>query len=315
MKGDYEMKKFMSKIIMLFLIVFVLIGAYCKLATVSSSKYHGPNTAEQVKMSFQNSVAKEYNVYFLGNSRIYRGINPDKFTSVNSYNFAHDNDSYNQMYYKLLYLLDNGKRIDYLVIGTDYFQFSNLSDTRNYIYASLFPKEYLEDFEIASRFPQSLESIRTLWMNKQNGLSSCIQYILGKDAPENISYQKENGQYCMYGQASGAETIDRDYSILDIQYGYYKKIISLCEDEGIELFVIMPPLWKGEIASHSDEERVNFNKMIRNSLAKTPYDGHYINYSEEEGLSSYMDFIDITHLTLEAADNYSEYINNRLFFN
>ena len=75
----------------------------------------------------------------------------------------------------------------------------------------------------------------------------------------------------------------------------------------------MPPLWEGEISSHSDEERVNFNEMIRNSLVETPYDGHYINYSEEEGLSSYKDFIDITHLTLEAADDYSEYINNRLF--
>lgn len=45
----------------------------------------------------------------------------DTFTLVNSYNVAHDNDSYSQMYYKLLYLLDNGKKIDYLVIGTDYF--------------------------------------------------------------------------------------------------------------------------------------------------------------------------------------------------
>ena len=63
------------------------------------------NTAEQIKMSFENSIADNYNCYFLGNSRIYRNINPEMMTTVKAYNFGHDNDSYNQMYYKLLYLL------------------------------------------------------------------------------------------------------------------------------------------------------------------------------------------------------------------
>lgn len=204
-------------------------------------------------------------------------------------------------------------RIDYLIIGTDYFNFSFLLNERNYVYSSLFPKEYMEDYGVTSQVQQVLDNVKTLWRNKQMGILPCVQYILGLDAPENISYQKENGQYCVYGHASGSETFYRDYTVLDIQYSYYKKILSLCEDEGIELFIIMPPLWEGGLVSHSDEEWAVFNEMIRSSLAGTPYDGHYFNYSEEEGLSSYMDFADDTHLTLEAADDYSEYINNRLF--
>lgn len=118
MIGGQGVKKFVNKVIILLLITSVWIGAYCEIATVSSLKYQGPNTAEQIKMSFENSVKVEYDCYFLGNSRVYRGINPDKITSVNSYNFAHNNDSYNQMYYKLLYLLNAGKQIDCLIIGT-----------------------------------------------------------------------------------------------------------------------------------------------------------------------------------------------------
>lgn len=41
------------------------------------------------------------------------------------------------------------------------------------------------------------------------------------------------------------------------------------------------------------------------------YSDNYINYSEEKGLSSYMDFIDITHLKPSVVDEFSEHINHR----
>lgn len=307
------MKKFMIKLIILLIICSIFIAIYCNIATIATKKYNGSSTAEQISMSFKNSISDNYNCYFLGNSRIYRDINPDIFYTVNAYNFGHDNDSYNQMYYKLLYLLDNNKKIDYLIIGTDYFQFSFLSDTRNYAYSKLFSEDYSVDFGETSWLDRQESYYTSLWTNKQNALLSCVYLFFQKDVPKNINYQKENGQYIVYGNANPDDTIDRDYTILDIQYKYFKWIIDLCETKGIELYVIMPPLWKGETLSHTDKERKQFDDMILNELKDTPYNNHYVNYSAENGLLPYTDFIDVTHLTPEAADRYSEFLNNKIF--
>lgn len=307
------MKKFVIRFSTICIISVLMITIYNSLATASTLKYNGASTAEQINMSFQNAVSEEYNCYFLGNSRIYRDINPDIFTTVKSYNFAHDNDSYNQMYYKLLYLLDHEEKIDYLIIGTDYFQFSFLSDTRNYIYSKLFPEEYSDDFESGSWIDRQEAYYTRLWTNKQNALPACVRYILRRPAPENVNFQKDNGQYVVNGEADPNATIDRDYTILDIQYDYFIKIIDLCEKENIQMYVIMPPLWEGETASHTEQERKEFNEMITGTLSGTCYSDNYINYSEEEGLSSYTDFIDITHLKPSAADEFSKYINQRIF--
>lgn len=307
------MRKFLIKIILISSICSILIMVYVQIATKCETKYLGPTTADQIIMSFSNSIKDNYNCYFLGNSRIYRGINPEIFPDVKAYNFAHDNDSYNQMYYKLLYLIQNGARIDYLIIGTDYFQFSFLADSRNYIYSDLFPKEYSSDYKNHSWIKNFELYCTTEWKNKQNVFLYCIKYILKKPAPKNISYQKPNGQYIEYGMANPDATIKRNYKVLDIQYDYFKKIIKICEDEDIEMFIVMPPLWSGETDSHTDKERDEFNNMIISTIADTRYKDNYINYSEENGLSPYTDFIDITHLHPSAADRFSEYINQRIF--
>lgn len=307
------MKKFVIKVVLISVFSALLVAGYNHLSTISTVKYHGASTADQVNMSFSNAISNEYECYFLGNSRIYRDINPDCFTSVKSYNFAHDNDSYNQMYYKLLYLMDQGKKINYLIIGTDYFQFSFLSDTRNYIYSKFFPEEYMADFGHTSFLEKQEAYYTQLWTNKQNALPSCLRYILGMPAPNVVNYQKENGQYVVYGEANPNETVNRDYSILDIQYDYFLRIIDLCEKEKIQLYVIMPPLWIGETSSHSNQERDEFNNFINNVLSRTSYKNNYINYSEEMGLSSYTDFIDVTHLKPTAADEFSKYINSIVF--
>lgn len=307
------MKKFIIKVVLISVFGALFVAGYNQLSAISTRKYYGATTADQINMSFRNAVSDDYNCYFLGNSRIYRDINPDCFPSVKSYNFAHDNDSYNQMYYKLLYLLDHGEKIDYLIIGTDYFQFSFLSDTRNYVYSKLFPDEYMADFGQTTFFEKQEAYYTQIWTNKQNALRSCLRFVLGRPAPRVVNYQKDNGQYVVNGEADPNETIDRDYSILDVQYDYFLRIIDLCEKESIQLYIIMPPLWSGETSSHSDQERDEFNSLINNTLSQTSYRNNYINYSEEMGLSSFTDFIDITHLKPAVADEYSKYISSIVF--
>ena len=59
--------------------------------------------SEQLRVSFNNVLQNDFDLLLLGNSRVYRGVNPDKL-SVSSYNFSHDNDGFNQLYFKLEYL-------------------------------------------------------------------------------------------------------------------------------------------------------------------------------------------------------------------
>ncbi|MCR5268067.1 MAG: hypothetical protein K6E16_06110 [Lachnospiraceae bacterium] len=307
------MKKLIIKLFLLCALVILPILGYSKLADVATAKYDGINTADQIRESFKNAVGKDHNCYFLGNSRIYRDIDPDCFTHVSAYNFGHDNDSYNQMYYKLLYLLDHGENVEHLVIGTDYFQFSFLSDTRNYVYNNLFPAEYRADYGDLSEIEIKKDYFVRLWSNKQNALLACLRYVLGRPKPEHVKMLKENGQYLVYGQADPEEIVDRDYTVMDIQYRYFRKIIACCEEHDIDLYVIMPPLSEGEIKTHTDEERQVFDTMILRELEGTPYRGHYHNYRNEKGLLPYTEFIDATHLKPDAAQRYSTFLNAEIF--
>lgn len=305
------MKKFIAKTVFLGIIISGFIAIFWHLSTFIGTKYEGDTTASLIETSFRNAIANDYNCYFLGNSRIYRGINPDKFNQVNAYNFAHDNDTYNQMYYKLLYLLNHGQKIEYLVIGTDYFQFSFLSDTRNYIYSKLFPKEYGLDY--ASGWLETQEKyIFTQWNARKNVLANSLKYILQRGTPEKKNYQKENGQYIAYGTASPDDTANRDSTILDVQYKYYTEIINLCKMKSIKLYVVMPPARNSELSSYTQEEMEAFNRMIEESLGEQNKVNYY-NCSQLEGFTDYSNYIDSTHLNKDAADRFSIVLNDMIW--
>ncbi|WP_461488949.1 hypothetical protein, partial [Pontibacter sp. HJ8] len=97
--SNYVLRSFGFNLILIF-----IIGLYISSYSILTQSAYGPTTKAQIEQSFENALRKDYDMLILGNSRIYRGINPEKF-STNAYNFAHDDDSYNQMYYKLKYVL------------------------------------------------------------------------------------------------------------------------------------------------------------------------------------------------------------------
>lgn len=284
---------------------------YWNLATIAGIKYNGLTTEQQIRQSFKNAIKEDYNCYLLGNSRIYRDINPDKLTGVKAYNFGHDNDSYNQMYYKLEYLLAHDKKIETLIIGTDYFQFSFLADTRNYIYCKLFPSEYSQDFE--NNYTEGfVSSLVTQWSAKKMLWKDCIKYVMDITPPPNtIRYQKNNGQCIVFGTATPDDTVERDSSVLEIQYEYFEKIVDVCTKNDIELYVIMPPTRDAELENYTEEELKAFDIMINNTLGER-YQQNYYNCSRLNGLTDYNNFIDITHLNSDAADRFSEYINQKI---
>lgn len=61
----------------------------------------GISTSEQITRTFSSAEKTNYQMLIVGSSLLYRGINPDSITCIKSYNASHDNDSYNQFYYKI----------------------------------------------------------------------------------------------------------------------------------------------------------------------------------------------------------------------
>ena len=304
------MKKFIRNIIIFIACLSCLLYVYCEATLAASVKYMGENTQQQIVRSFQNAAAGDYNCYFLGNSRMYRDINPDLFTGLKAYNFAHDNDSYNQMYYKLLFLQEENKKIDYLIIGTDYFQFSFLGDSRNYIYDRLFGLEYMRDYN-ASIADEIFSDIVYFWKTKRNSAQFLIPYFKGEPAGENISFLKDNGQYVVYSKATDEDTVDRSGSIMGVQKQYFLKIVEFCEANDIELYVIMPPTRDEELASYTKEQMDSFDRMIEDALGER-FMGHYLNCCDLPEFKHYSNYTDITHLNAGAADRFSEYLNETL---
>src|SRR5688572_9355220 len=112
------MKQFITKSLFHFVMVALILIGYMWIDDAVVPKRLGPNTKKQIAQSFSHAKEQAYPIVVLGNSRIYRGINPEMF-SVKTFNFAHDDDSYNQMYRKLTWLDSDSLKV--VVMGVDYF--------------------------------------------------------------------------------------------------------------------------------------------------------------------------------------------------
>jgi hypothetical protein len=292
------MKRFLLKIFC-FSIPF-WVWAIFSITTLPSllEKRNGPNTQTQIDQSFSLAKQKEFELLILGNSRFYRGINPDLFTTP-AFNFSHDNDTYNQLYYKLLYLLSRGKKINYMALSVDYFQFSFVSDTRNYAYADYLGNQYLNDYP-------SPPFVNKLYYHIEN--ISLKKLLLLKDLDEK-PYLKHNGQFIKPGKASKTDKRPSVLKYLPIQLTYFEKILGLCKKHQIKVFLIMMPVRDNEMANYSEQACSEFNKKILSYCQK--YDCEYWNFDRNKEFTV-EDYTDITHLNAKAADRFTILLNKKI---
>lgn len=260
---------------------------------------YGPSTQTQIQLSFENSLKRDYQMLILGNSRLYRGFNPDVF-ALKTYNFSHDNDTYNQLYYKLLYLKKHNKHFQYLILGIDYFQFSFLSNEKNYIYINLFDEDYLRDYSSNSKGFETIKYKLLYYLDMINPAK------LRKLAIKRRAFLKENGQYICFWIASPNDNIKREYNRIPIQVDYFEKILRECNQNKITVFLVMPPLRENEYRQYLkdvlDEYENFFNKHTSDNC-------FYLNYSLNHDFKL-EDFADITHLNETAADKFSRRLSD-----
>lgn len=258
----------------------------------------GPSAQTQTEHAFRNAESREYDLLLMGNSRIYRGLNPDRF-SVPTFNFACDNDTYNQMYHKLKWLRDRGKQFQYLVIGVDFFQFEFISHYRNHLYAPYLGEAYLADYE-----PRPFAE-KKLWLKKYiRSLNPKYLFI-----PDNgRTFLRDNGQYIKPGTASPSDRTDRTTRRLPLQVDYFERMLADCREHGTQVFLCMLPIRLEERNAYEDGDIEEFMEFIRQY---TNDDVVLINYSFDE---SYVmsDYTDITHLNEAAADRLSEQLDSSI---
>lgn len=302
---NFDMEKFLKNIFLYFLTVGLLLLAYFWLGAYVAEIAYGLNTRKQILISFSNADSRQYNKMFLGNSRVYRGINPDKIDD-HTYNFAHDNDTYNQCYYKLQHVLANGKKIDSLFLGADYFQFSIKSDTRNYIYDYLFDAAYYLDYS-DSYWEEFLCNCQQVFFNNQTLLLKSVARIVKHENTK--GYIKDNGQYVFDSKASPNDKVKRKTDILDIQREYYERIIDLCHENNIQVTVFTMPVRDGEMESYTKEDINRFHQVVTTPLSSRD---SYVDMTYLEEFRNYKDYTDITHLNSKAADRFTKYFYKRI---
>lgn len=289
------MKKFFYTIT-LFIILFVIVLKMFVYETDGSlKKLYGPTTEQQIQQSFKEVLNKKYNYIVLGNSRMYRGVNPSLLFH-DTYNFSHDNDSFNQEYYKLIYLKENNNLPKNIILGVDYFQFSFLADTRNYIYSRYFSKSYSKDFNEPIK-----KQVNDIMKVYQNQFKARVESLF-KDGNKNVPYLKENGQYIYYGVATKNDKVKRSSNILKTQLNYFEKILELCKKENIRVFMVMPPTRSVELKSYTNKDIENIDKIFKDKVDKQV---HYLNYSKDKRFNM-NDYQDVTHLNTKGADKFTK---------
>ncbi|HEX6162027.1 MAG TPA: hypothetical protein VFZ31_01590 [Vicinamibacterales bacterium] len=278
----------------------------------------GPSMVERIDRSFAAAASGGYDVLVTGNSRIYRGVNPDEL-GVRAYNFAQDDDAFNQVYYKLKYLDGRGVRFHTLVMGVDYFEFSFLSDRRNVAYGKYLGEEYLRDFAApeTGRAARILDAvlhpidepafnnlmIRRFTRPASLLIERALAAVQSSPRPPPIrAVLKPNGQYILDAGPQRADPITRDATRLPIQEQYYRRILEWAAGNKIRVVLVMPPLRRMELDAYPPGVVDAFDEWLARSAAE--HGATYVNFARHPEFTD-QDFADVTHLNEAAADRWS----------
>ncbi len=249
---------------------------------------------------------------------MYRDLNPDEM-EFSAYNFAHDEDGYNHEYYKLKFLERQGRLPQYLIVGVDYFMFSELTTSRALRYSSFLGPEFFKDyqgpqFNLDSRF-NTLMSV-TFTNTFPDFIRITARKLRRRDAEPAFTL-RPNGQYVVRPapvdsrqliQNFSRSTLRRDAKRLNIQESYLEKFLTCSMENSIKVFLVMPPSTSFERNTY-DQRALADSEAYLQSQVQPGVD--YLNYFRDERFQL-TDFADTTHLNSEAADRFSRIVGDEI---
>jgi len=319
------MKKIILNISLIFSICLLIVCLYFSYSSFVLKKTFGPTTEKQLKQAFGDVIQNKYETIILGSSLMYRGVTPEKITfSGSCYNFAHDNDSYNQMFYKLKFLLDNGRKPKNLIISVDYFNFSRLTSSRNLYYFKYFDEKYKNDYlnDITSTGFNAVgdfvnDEFET-FMNQKFEFSliptikGSLKLLKGNVTPER--FLKQNGQLVLnYKEANDTDVIGKQasYQPRKIQIHYFERILLYAKEYNINVFLVFPPIRK-YMLDYPEEETKFLLKEKWSQETLNNNNIYMLDYSSDNNFVQ-EDYQDYIHLNVKGADKFSSKLNYDIF--
>jgi len=280
----------------------------------------GPTSQELIDRAFEGAERRSYDCLIVGNSRLYRGLNPS-WLGVDAFNFAHDADAYNQVYYKLRYLDDRDKSYRLLIVGVDYFGFSFMASSRNDAYAPYLGGDYLKDYETPLTVPrwfhtalrpvdeEAFNEFMTLTFTRpaSRAMTRVLAAVKGDpDPPSPRMLLRDNGQFVVEDSvARDWDVLDRDATRLPLQVEYFRAAIRFAHDRGAQIVLLMPPVRDIERRNYESEVVREFDTWLAAEAASV--DGVFLNYFDSETFAI-EDFADVTHLNEAGADKFSRVV-------
>lgn len=301
------MGKFILKILIFLFIAFILSAIYLIYSRFIYRNALGISTSEQITNTFKFAEKSNHQMLIIGSSLLYRGINPDSITFIKSYNASHDNDSYNQFYYKLLRITSKNPSITHIILGVDYFNFSRFTSSRNYIYKNFFPKEYIQDY--IDRKEQTNSINKFIEINYSNTFTFLIKqsmkYYSGRAEQR---FMKDNGQFIIPFQIAKENqkmSTRENYTPIDIQINYFKKIVDLTKQKKLKLILVFPPVREYILDYPLEKDKIFLDSLWSSSVSENIY---FLNYSRDKRFIL-KDFHDYIHLNTKGADKFSSILN------
>lgn len=292
------MKQFIFNCILFSVFFLGLFFSYYYYSVFLLKKNYGLTTEEQIDKQYSdlNKNKDSIRCVFLGSSRFYRGINPAKF-DVFSYNFSHDNETYNQIYYKLKHVVETCPNLETVVICYDYPGFSFISATRNSYYNKYMPQEYVNDYT----FRQKIED-QIIFPVKQT------KYYWSLANSGKRGELSEFGQYIKYGEyATEDDSIVREKNILPLQIEYFRKICALLKERELISFMVVMPMRDGEYKNYTLQDINNYNSIVLHECDNKYL--FFLNYLRDARFLSASLYTDCTHLNKDGADLFSLVLN------
>jgi hypothetical protein len=299
------------------LVAALLGGLFWLLAREELREAYGPDTATQIGEAF-NKLSREeaQDCVIMGSSRMYRGVNPEKL-SGRVFNFAHDGDGWNHIFYKLNYLVAHGKKPGRVVAGLDYFGFATIDPTRRFLYAPYFPAEFARDYDdMDSKDPHwggRLNNEANLWMSRKISLI-CPALLKALLAPPGslCCSVTSRGQYILPSRPEPYSL--SPYQPLRMASGhsdkmnlYFDRVVQLCRESSVQLVLVMPPATIYEQAAYSPAAKAEFWAYLHDHAVGA----RLLNFETDRAFTP-SDFSDALHLNAKGADRFSEMLGASL---
>lgn len=296
------MKRYIFNILIIAIYSVLFIGLYNIVSTKILSMVYGLTTKQQIDKQFADLTSQRDSIecIYLGSSKFYHGINPNLITPC-GFNLAHDNDSYNQIYYKLLYVNERCPKLKRVVVCFDYVSFCVFSETRNYVYHHYLPEEYCQDY--SKNFYNNY--VYPYLIGTKN-LPKVIVSFINKNIPQ-PPFLTNKGQYITFEKAHDDDYVKYCTSIYDIQISYFNKIVRYCHDHHLECVVVGMPNRDGEYWNYDKVFIAKIDDIV--SKTQKDYSCTYLNYIRDKEFLEVNLFSDVSHFNQYGADVFSRRLN------